>query len=313
MDFYWNSIDMASPTTGKIFDIKKYAIHDGPGIRTTVFMKGCPLSCWWCHNPEGFQEAPKVVYDSQRCIGCHDCLEECQANAISASSTGMVTDGRLCAGCGRCVEACSAGARQMAEQTLTVSQLMEDLHQDILFYDQSGGGVTFSGGEPLFQEDFLVEALLACGESEIHRVVDTSGYAGSKTIEKVAGHTDLFLYDLKCMDPVQHQRYTGLPNKIILDNLVRLHETGANIIVRIPLIPGVNDDTESMAQVQRFLRPLKNIREIHLLPYHDFQETKYIKLDIPYQAGHISPPTAAHLDIFAAQLEADGFKVSLGG
>ena len=304
---------MDSLITGKIFDIKKYAIHDGPGIRTTVFLKGCPLSCQWCHNPEGFQKAPKVIYDRQRCIRCLDCLDVCPEGAIALSSAGVVTDNRLCTGCGRCVDVCPACARQLAEQTLTVGQLIEIVRKDILFYDESGGGVTFSGGEPLQQADFLIEALAACGRNEIHRVVDTSGYAGRHTMEKVAGHTDLFLYDIKCIDPARHRQFTGVSNNIILGNLEWLHNSGAKIIIRIPLIPGVNDDPESLEQVRRFLRPLNNIREIHLLPYHDYQENKYTKLDISYLAGHISPPTEEHIFSSAARFEEDGYQVSLGG
>lgn len=304
---------MTALIKGKIFDIKKYAIHDGPGIRTTVFLKDCPLYCWWCHNPDGLHKAPKVVYDAHPCIGCGDCLETCPAGAISSSSSGLVTDNQLCAACGQCVDICSASARQIAEQVLTISQLMDIIHQDILFYDESGGGVTFSGGEPLLQAEFLIEALSACGQREIHRVVDTSGYASKTTIEKVAKHTDLFLYDLKCIDSQRHRQYTGVSNKIILDNLVSLHDSGANVIVRIPLIPGFNDDAESISLIHGFLRPLVGIHEIHILPYHEYQKNKYCKLGIPYLAGHVSPPTQAYLFNLVKAFEKDGCQVSLGG
>jgi pyruvate formate lyase activating enzyme len=304
---------MTSSITGKIFDIKKYAIHDGPGIRTTVFLKDCPMSCWWCHNPEGLQKVPKVIYDHHRCIGCHDCEKACPADAISVSSAGLVTDNRLCTACGLCVDRCSAEARKMSEQILTVSQLMAIIHEDILFYDESGGGVTFSGGEPLLQPDFLIEALSACGRSDIHRVIDTSGYASRTDLAQVASHTDLFLYDLKCIDSKTHRQYTGVPNNVILDNLVLLHDLGVEIIVRIPLIPGFNDDVESISQIRRFLLPLENIHEIHILPYHEYQKNKYCKLDIPYLADHFTPPTQAYVFNALKAFEQDGYQVKLGG
>ena len=304
---------MTSRITGKIFDIKKYAIHDGPGIRTTVFLKGCPLSCWWCHNPEGFEKAPKVIYDIHRCIGCHDCEKACPADAIALSPAGLVTDNQLCTACGLCVDTCSADARKMSEQNLTVNELVAIIQEDILFYDQSSGGVTFSGGEPVLQPDFLIEVLSACGRSEIHRVVDTSGFASRSDMEQVAKHTDLFLYDLKCIDSKTHQQYTGVPNKVILDNLVFLHDLGAEITVRIPLIPGFNDDLESISQIRSFLLPLENIHEIHILPYHEYQKTKYCKLDIPYLADTLSPPTQAYLNNSLKAFEQDGYQVKLGG
>jgi len=304
---------MVSELTGMIFDIKKYAIHDGPGIRTTVFLKGCPLSCWWCHNPEGLRDTPQVVYDPQRCIGCGDCLEACPENAISATPTGMSTDSQCCIGCGVCTDACPADARQISGQIVTVDQLMETIQQDVLFYDQSGGGVTFSGGEPLMQADFLVEALCACERCDIHRVVDTSGQVKRSILEKVARHTDLFLYDLKLMDPKRHQQFTGVANHTILDNLMFLNRTGADIVVRIPLMPGVNDDNQNLDEICRFLRPLKGIREIHILPYHDYQKNKYSKFGLPYAADHIVEPTSEGVSMTMKKLEKSGFQVSLGG
>ncbi len=305
--------NMTASITGKIFDIKKYAIHDGPGIRTTVFLKDCPMCCWWCHNPEGLQQAPKVIYDRQRCIGCHDCEKACLADAISVTPAGSVTDNRLCTACGLCVDICPANARKMSEQIITVNQLMAIIQEDILFYDESGGGVTFSGGEPLIQVDFLIEALSACGRSEIHRVVDTSGYASKTDVEQVARHTDLFLYDLKCIDPQAHRRYTGVSNKVILDNLLLLHDLGAEIIVRIPLIPGFNDDAASISQIRSFLQPLENIHEVHILPFHEYQKNKYCKLDIPYLADTFSPPRQDYLFKALKAFEQDGYQVKLGG
>ena len=304
---------MNAEPAGKIFDIKRYAIHDGPGIRTTVFLKGCPLFCRWCHNPEGLGNAPKIIYEFSRCIGCGDCLEACREAAISATPTGMSTDRQRCKGCGLCVDACPGGARELTERTVTVGQLVEIIKQDILFYDESGGGVTFSGGEPLLQADFLIEVLNACGRYEIHRVVDTSGYTSRSTIEAVARQTDLFLFDLKLIDSKRHQQFTGVSNKTILDNLTFLHHLGAKITIRIPLIPGVNDDEENLSQISGFLYPLKGIRDVHILPYHDFQKNKYSKLGLTYSADHIVTPTPERVSISIKQFEEKGFQVSLGG
>ena len=304
---------MNAEPAGKIFDIKRYAIHDGPGIRTTVFLKGCTLSCRWCHNPEGLWNAPKVIYEFNRCIGCGDCMEDCPEAAISATPTGMSTDRHRCKGCGVCVDACPGGARELTERTVVVSQLVEIIKQDILFYDESGGGVTFSGGEPLLQADFLIEVLDACGRCEIHRVVDTSGYANRSTLEAVARQTDLFLFDLKLIDSKRHKQVTGVSNKTILDNLRFLHDLGADITIRVPLIPGVNDDSENLSQICGFLYPLKGIRVVHILPYHDFQKNKYSKLGMTYAADHIVTPTPERVSMSLKQFEEKGFQISIGG
>ena len=302
-----------SSPAGKIFDIKKYAIHDGPGIRTTVFLKGCPLTCGWCHNPEGLWGAPKIIYEFNRCIGCGDCIEACREAAISATPNGMSTNRHRCKGCGVCVDACPGGARELTERTVTVNQLVEIIKQDILFYDESGGGVTFSGGEPLLQADFLIEVLKACGHCEIHRIVDTSGYANRSIIEEVARQTDLFLFDLKLIDSKRHKQFTGVSNQTILDNLAFLHNLEANVTVRIPLIPGINDDHENLSQICSFLLPFKGIRDVHILPYHDYQKNKYGKLGMEYTADDIVAPTPERVSNSLKQFEEKGFQVSIGG
>ena len=304
---------MGTELTGQIFDIKKYALHDGPGIRTTVFLKGCPLSCQWCHNPEGHGDAPRVVYDLQRCIGCRDCMNACPQNAISATPDGMSTDRQNCIGCGVCTDACPAGARRISERTVTVGQILETIKADVLFYDQSGGGVTFSGGEPLLQAEFLVDVLRACGRYDIHRAVDTSGQAQRSDLQTVARHTDLFLYDVKLMDSKRHQQFTGVPNQTILDNLAYLHHSGAHIIIRFPLIPDVNDDRENLDQLCRFLNTLEGLREIHILPYHAYQKNKYSRFGMAYAADPIFVPTAERVSKALEKFEKNGFQVSLGG
>lgn len=304
---------MNSELTGKIFDIKRYAIHDGPGIRTTVFLKGCPLSCWWCHNPEGLWQAPKTAYELKRCIGCGTCIEDCPEAAISRTPVGMATDRHRCKGCGVCADLCPAGARELTERKITSSQLMEIVKKDTLFYDESGGGVTFSGGEPLHQADFLIEVLDECARADIHCAVDTSGFSDKDTIKEVALRTDLFLFDLKLIDETRHRQLTGVSNRTILDNLVFLYDLGANITIRIPLLPGINDDRGDINQICDFLTALPGIRNIHILPYHDIQKSKYTKLGMSYDADDIVIPDPDRLALPLRQLKDRGFQVNLGG
>jgi len=240
-------------------------------------------------------------------------MEACPEAAISAAPAGMSTDRHCCKGCGICVDACPAGARELTERTLTASQLVEIIKQDTPFYDESGGGVTFSGGEPLLQADFLIEVLDACGRCEIHRAVDTAGYANRSTIEAVARQTDLFLFDLKLIDSKRHKQFTGVSNQTILENITFTHNLGVNITIRIPLIPDVNDDDENLNQICRFLYPLKGIRDIHILPYHDFQKSKYSKFGMTYAAEHIVTPTPERVSMSLKHFEEKGFQVSLRG
>ena len=304
---------MVSELTGKIFDIKRYAIHDGPGIRTTVFLKGCPLCCPWCHNPEGLRNAPKVAYEAKRCIACGDCIDNCPEAANSMTAAGIAIDHRRCTGCGVCADQCPANAREVTEREMTPRQLLEVIEKDILFYDESGGGVTFSGGEPLLQAGFLIAALDECGRYGIHRAVDTSGYIDRSTLENVAQRTELFLYDLKLMDEKRHHQLTGVSNKTILDNLTFLYKLETEIAIRIPLIPGINDDHENMHQIGDFLTTLPKIKKICILPYHDFQKSKYKKFGMHYGAGDIVVPDPNSLAASIKQLKDRGYQIDLRG
>jgi pyruvate formate lyase activating enzyme len=290
---------------GTIFDIKKYSINDGPGIRTTVFFSGCPLSCLWCHNPESLSLVPELLYREGRCLMCGACVEVCPEEAISIESNiskrlidesqetfeSVVTDRSICTRCEICISACYSGARQFSGRTVTVSEVMKQVKREIPFYDESGGGVTFSGGEPLMQPGFLSALLRACREQEIHTVVDTSGFANWNIIEQISRDVDLFLYDLKHMDSSRHREVTGVPNELILSNLLALYQHGHRILVRIPLIPGINDDEQNLRQSGEFLACLPKLEGVELMGYHNIAYAKYEALSRVYKLADTKPPT----------------------
>ncbi len=286
-------------TSGTIFDIKRYAINDGPGIRTAIFFKGCPLNCWWCHNPEGKNSHPQLMYRANRCNASQACLDVCPRQALSWTS-GLQINWDACDECGKCAEVCYPGALEMVGRTVSVQELMREIERDIPFYDQSGGGVTFTGGEPMYQRDFLVETLLKCKEMEIHTALDTSGYSSWHGFERLLSLVDLFLYDLKLMDADKHLQYTGVPNRIILNNLQKLSEANAHIIVRIPLLPGINDDKISLDQFGSFLENLPSLDGVELMPYHEIGIAKYESLGIEYMLN--STPTMEKHEIESAEL-----------
>jgi pyruvate formate lyase activating enzyme len=299
--------------SGTLFSIIRFSTHDGPGIRTTVFMKGCPLSCWWCHNPENRRDLPSEIYRPELCIGCGRCIAVCPSGALAAGPHGVSTDHSRCRHCGVCVEACPAEARERTSWWVSVVDLVRSISRDIPFFDQSGGGVTFSGGEPLAQPDFLLAALQRCRELEIHRVVEPSGYAAPDLLSAAARVTDLFLYDLKLVDAQKHRAHTGVDNHIILSNLQMLSEADAAIIVRIPLIPGVNDDSESIALAGEFIAELPRRHAVDLLPFHRAANAKYAKLGLDYRGESLAPPPLERVAEVARQLTGAGLKVRIGG
>lgn len=298
---------------GKIFNIQKYSIHDGPGIRNTVFMMGCPLSCWWCHNPESQSLKEQLMVFPNRCIGCMACIEACTQGAIKNVNGMVVTDRSKCKDCGDCTLVCYPGAREMSGKTMTVEEVTNEVLKDRDFFEESNGGVTFSGGEPLMQADFLIALLQEMKKHGIHTTVDTSGFASRKTIEKVSEYTDLFLFDLKHMDPVEHEKYTGVTNNIILDNLKFLHDIGKEIIIRIPVIPGINNSETDLKAFRDFIKTLPNIREVNLLPYHKIGEEKYKRLGLNYKMTGVEEPSEEEMDFALQVFDGLGKHVQIGG
>jgi pyruvate formate lyase activating enzyme len=263
---------------GMLFDIKRFAIHDGPGIRTTAFLKGCPLACAWCHNPESQDSDPQLLHRPNRCTGCGTCQEVCPEGAVHLEERQAITDRERCTACGACVSVCPGEARSIVGASWTAEALVSELAKDALFFEQSGGGITCSGGEPLLQPGFCAEVLRGCRERGIHTAVDTCGYADESSLLDVAKETDLFLYDLKLMDDARHRQATGVSNAPVLTNLERLDLWGKRIWIRIPLIPGVNDDERNLTATAGFVRGLRRIEAVQVLPYHRGGEEKRIGL-----------------------------------
>lgn len=254
--------------TGRIFDIQKFSIHDGPGIRTTVFFKGCSLNCAWCHNPESISKNKQIQTYFSKCIGCGKCFEVCKEGAHIIFNGSRLYQRQLCKSCGECVSECYSGALVMTGFDITVDDLMTKIEADAPFYSDSDGGVTFSGGEPLLQPDFLVDVLKCCKDIGIHTAVDTAGNVPFKNIEMVMPYTDLFLYDLKAMNDEVHKEFTGVSNKLLLSNLKELDSYGANIRIRVPVITGANDTDSEFIAMAVFLSKLKNIEGVEPLAYH---------------------------------------------
>lgn len=270
----------ASEIIGVVFDIKKFAVHDGPGIRTTVFFKGCPLQCTWCHNPESKKKNPEEI---------------------------IITSKR------KCLDLSYTETKEIIGREVSANEILNEIKKDILYYDESGGGVTFSGGEPMLQPEFLKELLIVCRKNEINTCVDTSGYTEFENFEDIIDLTDSFNYDLKLMNDDMHIRYTGVSNKKIHANLKKLSEKGKDIYIRVPIVPGVTDTDENINEIIEFLSPLKSIKEIDLLPYNRLASNKYHKLREPDFHNKTSTPTDEKMEELKSRFEAAGFRVKIGG
>jgi len=270
-----------------IFDIKRFAVHDGDGIRTTVFFKGCPLRCVWCHNPEGIGFRPEIAYYEHKCIGCGECVTVCPSGAHTMKGGMHSFEREKCVGCGKCKDACLGDALGFYGKEVTVDELLPTLLEDKDFYDSSNGGVTLSGGECLMQADFCAELLKKLKENGVSTAVDTCGYVSGETLDKVIPFTDIFLYDIKAIDEDVHIACTGHSNKKILENIKYLDEKGCKIEVRIPYVPNYNSG--QIEKIADLLSEIKNLTKVRILPYHNFAESKYKALGMESTLPEIIP------------------------
>jgi pyruvate formate lyase activating enzyme len=300
-------------TAGTIFDIVKYSTHDGPGIRTAVYFKGCPLHCWWCHNPEGQFPGAQQVYREERCIRCYSCVEACPNHAIKILDGTPTLLRNDCTLSGLCVQACQTNAREIAGRHVSVSDVMGEVEKDTVFYDESRGGVTFSGGEPFMQPNFLHILLEACKEKGIHTAVETCGFVDTETLVASSPYVDLYLYDLKAIDNETHRKFTGVSNELILKNLRQLSQVHGHVIVRFPIIPSVNDDDANVLRLGKFVSSLGGVKEIDVLPYHKLGVEKYKRLGMVSRMSEIEPPSSSKMDGIVGKLESFGLTVKVGG
>ncbi|MBE5781757.1 MAG: glycyl-radical enzyme activating protein [Clostridiales bacterium] len=289
-----------------IFNIQHFSIHDGPGVRTTVFMKGCNLRCWWCHNPESWEHAPTLCFHPTACIDCNACGEACpQAeNGKAARFT------HRCTQCGKCTEACYAGALSLMGRKITLAELMEELLKDQSIYLRSQGGVTFSGGEPLLQAPFLLKALLLLQARGIHTAIESALHAPWEVLSLLLPHLNLIMADIKCMDPIRHQAHTGKRNEQILSNIQRLAEKGFPLVLRTPIIPGVNDDAESIRAIGTFIAGLNPKIPLELLPFNPLCTEKYASMNQSYPGARLTPPSKEKMDALLKEARQLGIEAS---
>jgi pyruvate formate lyase activating enzyme len=292
--------------TGRIFNVQRYSVHDGPGIRTTVFLKGCPARCLWCHNPESQSFEPEVLVVETRCVSCGTCATVCP-HGVPPPGSG------LCDACGACVDACPAGARWLAGRLVTVDEVMQEVLRDRVFYEQSGGGVTFSGGEPLAQPAFLEALLQACRAVRVSAAVDTCGFAPPERLLHFAPLVDVFLFDVKLVDDERHRALTGVPAAPILANLRALAAVHPNVWVRVPVVPGHTDAEADLARIAALAAGLPGVCQVNLLPYHRTGSVKARRLGREDPLGPLAPPARQRLEELAALFRERGLAVKIGG
>ncbi|MGG7079297.1 glycyl-radical enzyme activating protein [Clostridium sardiniense] len=296
---------------GLVFDIQRYSIHDGPGIRTIVFLKGCPLSCRWCSNPESQELKPSIMYQESNCIHCGKCISACKRGAINPNNKGFINR-ELCTACGECVNVCLASALTLKGKKMTVEQVIKELKKDAINYRRSGGGITLSGGEPLVQSVFAQEIFKACKAQGWHTAIETTGYARPEVIEKVFPYVDLVLMDIKNINSDSHKEGTGVSNEIILKNAKRISEI-TKMVVRVPVIPRFNSGLESILEISKFAKTLNGIDTIHLLPYHTYGENKYELLGRNYSMKESQSLSEDEIDTLKDIVQGQGLKCVIGG
>ena len=303
--------------TPYIFNIQKFSTHDGDGVRTTIFFKGCPLHCMWCHNPESQHYYKELIFHHHKCTACGRCVAKCKQGANSIVDGKIVFDRSKCTACGVCTDWCITEARELAGKEYTVDALVKEAMKDKIFYEQSGGGVTLSGGEVMASQhmDYVEEVCRKLHENGVSVFIDTSGYTDYENLKRILPYVDVFLYDIKVMDPEGHKKYIGVDNSQILENLKKLSDEGAGLYIRLPIIQQVNATDEHIESVIHFLKE-NNIhaRQVNLLPYHDIGKGKYASLDMEYHDDEMSVPVSELMEHFKSMFEEQGFnKVNIGG
>ena len=299
--------------SGVIFDIERYAIHDGPGIRTLVFFKGCPLRCKWCANPESLHVKPELVYWKNKCIRCGMCIKKCDYGALSSRNDVIIIDKDKCCLCNKCTIVCNAEALKIIGKEMTPYEVVQEVLKDEMFYNDSGGGVTFSGGEAFVQYEFLFELAKLCKQNQIHTCIETCGFVPWEHMKEVSSYIDLFLYDFKLMDSKKHKEYTGVANELILENFKKLVKLRKSIVARVPVIPGINDYKENFENMIVFLNEYAPGIRVDLLPYHRLGMEKYDRLNKDYELKNIVPPTKDKMLEIKEMFLSNGFEVSIGG
>lgn len=297
--------------TGTVFDIQRFSLHDGPGIRTIVFLKGCPLACEWCSNPESQNQKPVIMYKKADCLHCGRCITACKLGAISPENKGFVNR-EICTGCGECANACPSGALVVKGKTMSVQQVVKELKKDTTTYRRSGGGITLSGGEPLVQHEFASQLLMACKAQGWNTAMETTGIGSEAAIEKVIPYVDTVLLDIKHMDTAKHKQYTGVGNESVLKNVPRICQL-SNTVIRVPVVPGFNFSKEDIEQIAAYAKTLIGIRTIHLLPYHSFGENKYDLIGKDYALKDVKPLKPEDLEEYRKMVEGHGFQCIIGG